>query len=364
MYRGASAFHIDPRLRLTYCHLAATLSSFFLFGCGAGSDNIETTYFQDPYIVRFREYRVPVEGSNPSFTPKGCWPDDLDGDSQGNIWFAQHHSSEVGRMSPAGVYTGFHVPTPNSSMDGIAVDSVRQIVWVSEVDGNKIVRLDMVAGTLIEIPVPTSASSPGDLSIAPDGTVWFTEGYEEGAGRLAHIDPITYLITEVPLPNPRGGFDGIKVDAAGTVWFVELRDNRIGRYKNGSFDEFDLPRPGAVPTNLALDSAGRVWVSEQGASAIAVLDPVARTWREYPLPTLGALPAGIAIDAADNVWFTEFSGNKIGLLPAGHTSVVEFRIPTSNSGPEDIRIIGGEPWFTEQYGNKIGVISVGISPPH
>ena len=115
---------------------------------------------------------------------------------------------------------------------------------------------------------------------------------------------------------------------------------------------------------LAITKPLGVYMARVFSCERTVLDPVARTWREYPLPTLGALPAGIAIDAADNVWFTEFSGNKIGLLPAGHTSVVEFRIPTSNSGPEDIRIIGGEPWFTEQYGNKIGVISVGISPPH
>src|SRR5258708_6044487 len=197
-------------------------------------------------------------------------------------------------MSAEGAYTVFHVPTPNSFMDGIAVDNVRQIAWVSEVDGNKIVRVDMVTGALIEIPVPTSASSPGDLSIAPDGTVWFTEGYEEGAGHLAHSDPGTNAITELPLRSLRVGFGGIKVDSAGTVWFVELRDNRIGRYKNGSFDECDLPRPGVVPTNLALDSAGRVWVTEQGASGIAVLDPVARTWKEYTPHAVGALPSGIS----------------------------------------------------------------------
>jgi virginiamycin B lyase len=97
---------------------------------------------------------------------------------------------------------------------------------------------------------------------------------------------------------------------------------------------------------------------------LAILDPVARTWKEYPLATGGALPAGIAVDSQDNIWFTEFSGNKIGLLLSGHTNVAEFPIPTSNSGPEDIHIIGGKVWFTEQYGNKVANISVGILPPH
>ena len=334
-----------------------------LFGCGGGSSQIVTTYVQDGYTVTFREYPVPVASNNSNFYPKGSWPDDLDGDDQGNIWFAQHHSNEIGRMSPNGAYTGFHVPTADGSMDGIAVDNVRHIVWVSEVDGNKIVRIDILTGALIELSVPTPNSSPGDLSVAPDGTVWFTEGYEAGAGRLGRIDPITNVITEVPFPSPRGGLDGIKVDGAGNVWFVELRDNRIGRYSGGTFDEFTLPQFNVVPTNLSLDSAGRVWVTEQGAGAIAVLDPVARTWKEYSLGTSTPLPAGIAVDAQNNVWFTEFNGNKIGFLPAGGIAPEEFLIPTTDSGPEDIHFIAGKIWFTEQYGNKIGQITVTTPAP-
>ena len=57
--------------------------------------------------------------------------DDLRSDAQGNLWFAQHHSNEIGRMSPEGVYTGYPVPTPNSVMDSLVVDEARRVVWVT-----------------------------------------------------------------------------------------------------------------------------------------------------------------------------------------------------------------------------------------
>src|SRR5437660_9233553 len=92
-------------------------------GCGGGSPA--------PYTAAFREFAVPVAGNSPADPKPGCWPDDLRSDVLGNLWFAQHHSNEIGQMSPEGVYTGYPVPTPNSVMDSLVVDAARRVVWVT-----------------------------------------------------------------------------------------------------------------------------------------------------------------------------------------------------------------------------------------
>ena len=58
-------------------------------------------------------------------------------------------------MTPAGVYTGYPVPTPNGLMDGIVIDKAHSIVWASETANNKLARIDMTSGTVTEITMPS-----------------------------------------------------------------------------------------------------------------------------------------------------------------------------------------------------------------
>jgi streptogramin lyase len=347
---------IPTKWRLGFAGLIGALVA--AAGCGGGSRGSGQPA---TYQATFRELGVPVAGNDPTQTPGGSWPDDLKGDSNGNVWLVERHSDEIGCFSRSGVYRGFPVATHLPQMDSITVDDARQVVWVTEVDGNKLARVDISTGQVTEIPVPTANAVPGDLAISPDSTIWFTEGYEGvGArGRLAHLDPVTNHVTEISPPAVRGAFDGIAVSPDGSVWLVEIDDNRIAHFAGGQFTEFALPRANAVPTNIAIDSHGRIWVTEQVGNAIARYDPAVRAWSEIPIPTTGGQPSGITIDARDNVWFTEFGPGKIGVIPAAAGQPVDFLIPTPNSGPEDIYASpDGAIFFTEQFGNKVGQIAV------
>jgi len=342
-----------------------------LYGCGGGGGTPPTTM-----TAAFREFVVPVASNEPTSPPPGSWPDDLVVDSSGDIWLAEHHSDEVGEFKPSGgtyVYTGIPVPTATSEMDSIAVDSSRGLVWVTENAGNKILKLNLnaVVPLATELNVATAADPdpvPGDITLDSNGTPWFDEGYEGGAvtGKIGMVDIPSGQITDFAAPTEPGGLDGIRFDSSGALWFVELTDNKVGRYVNGRFTEYPLPRPDVTPTNIAPDSHGRIWVTEQTGDAIAILDPTksgAAAWQELPVPTPNSLPSGIAVDPAGNVWFTEFMGSKIGVVPAGSNTVLDFAIPTANSGPEDITSVSaGKAFFTEQYGNKVGEITVSGLP--
>ena len=340
---------------------AALLASVvFVYGCGSSGTS-------SAYPFQIIEFSVPVAGNSPSSSHPGCWPDDLRSDTDGNLWFAQHHSNEVGRMSSNGVYTGYQVSTPNSVMDGILVDSPRNAVWATQSGASQIVRIDMRTGTVIEIPTPTSNAVPGDLALAPDGSIWFSAGYEDEGGttRIARIDPANNHIDEFAPSTMRNGTDGIIVAKNGVVWFCEINDDRLGKYSNGQFTEYVLPRPNALPTNLAEDSQGRIWITEQAINSVAIFDPAASSWTEISFPEANSRPGGIIIDASDNVWTALPGSNRIGLIVHGTKKAVTFLIPTPNCRPEDICVTPqGRVYFTEQFGNKIGEIKVsGITPP-
>ena len=236
-------------------HLAvcACVISMITAGCGGSSSSGSSGKYS---VASFKEFAAPGAGNVPGSVPAGVWPDDVTGDAAGNIWFAEHHSNEIGCMSPAGIYKGYPVPTANGEMDGITLDSTRNVVYVTETANNKIARLDIGTGTVTEISMPRPNSVPGDLVHTPDGTVYLTEGYEGGPVRLARLDPNSLQITEYTPTIPRNGGDDLVLAPNGDIWYVYYADNRICKFSNGAFTEVVLPRPNVVPTNIAMDSQG------------------------------------------------------------------------------------------------------------
>jgi virginiamycin B lyase len=318
---------------------------------------------------------VPVASSSSSISPAGSWPDELAADLNGNIWFTENQSDQIGEMQGnSGAistfqYQGYTVPTANGRMTGIAVDATGTHVWASETANNNIARLDLTTAAPIvtEISAVTTTNSdpvPGDVSIDFSGVTWFIDGYDGGSsasGFLASVNPTTYAVTAIAAPTPRGGLDGLAFDYNGNAWIVETSANKVATYAGGVWSEYSLPRSNVTPTKVA-PFGGLIYVTEESGNAIAVLNPAVSTsgqWTEFAVPTSGSGPTGIAADPLGNIWFTEFNTGKIGLLQYGTTSIVDFAIPTANCGPEDVTVgPTGRIFFTEEYGNKIGEIAV------
>ena len=340
------------------CAAAAAASIASLSGCGSSSGT-------GP-VVTFTEWRVPGTGNVSGSTPGGVWPDDLAGDTSGNIWLAEHHNDEVGRISPDGTYTAYPLPTKGGEADGLAVDSARGYVYCALTSGNKVERISMATGAVTEITMPTAGAVPGDLLLAPDGSLWVSEGYEGGAGstRIARIDTTTLQVTEYTPQFSRNGTDGMTLLANGDLWFVEYADNAICKFSNGTFTEVVMPRSNVVPTNISSDSKGNLWITEQQGNAIARYTPSTGAWKEITIPTVNAQHSGICVDKSDNIWFTEYNGNKIGLIRAGTLAAADYAIPSPGAGAEDIEVApNGSIIFTEQNTSKVGKITVpGVSP--
>jgi len=173
------------------------------------------------------------------------------------------------------------------------------------------------------------------------------------------------LITEYSIPidyRPHG----IAVSGS-DIWFTAQFANKICLLSGSTIYEWNIPTLGSEPYELAVDSEGQVWFTEyQGNKIGRFKNPV---FVEFELS--GSRPMGIAIDknvSFPNVWFTEFIGDYIGKIyfnntGASHDSgkfknhwvMVEYKLPTSGSGPMDIAVspVDGLIWITLYNTNKI-----------
>lgn len=191
-------------------------------------------------------------------------------DAQGRTWFNGHFTKAPVRLGYVDARTGdvrfFEVPGRAPEADGagpipyglrVAPDGS---VWMTELHGNRLVRLDPRTGEFGIWTLPTPHSGPRRLDVGPDGTVWIPE---YAAGKLARFDPATERFTE-----------------------------------------YELPIADALPYVVQLDpERGRVWIGTGAADAVLLFDPASEQFGVIPLPTRGALVRHIDVDpATGDLW--------------------------------------------------------------
>jgi hypothetical protein len=98
------------------------------------------------------------------------------------MWFSLAGTSEVGRITPAGVIKTFSTGiTSGSQPSGIAAGADGNM-WFAEYAGRRIGRIS-TTGAVTEFSAGVSSSDPRWIAAGPDGNVWFPqlEGYESPA---------------------------------------------------------------------------------------------------------------------------------------------------------------------------------------
>jgi streptogramin lyase/serine/threonine protein kinase len=199
--------------------------------------------------------------------------------------------------------------------------------------------------------LPTGSGGPLDITVGPDGSLWFTEPQSNRIGRMTPQG----AVTEFPLPNANSQPVAIVKGPDGALWFTEQQGNQIGRITpQGIISEFPLPIANSQPMGIVAAPDGNLWFTELISNRIGRITPDGTFLDGFALPNDNSQPAGITIGPDGALWFTEQQGNQIGrITPQG--AITEFSVPTPNCQPDAI-IVGpdGALWFTEQQGNQIG----------
>ena len=307
----------------------------------------------DPYNGTFAQYGIPTTGSTPSGVAV---------DAKGNVWFTELTADNLGVLKAgASRVTEMHIPSitvnlegTNEKVDcgpGAVLPDPSGSVWVACLFSNQIDEFFPTNGTFARFNLPVFDSAPAGLALDGKGDLWFTAADSDMLGRavisqlkngtangVTETAPIndTYRYTFVhatsflgtnetltsSLPTP----SGIAIDSTGRLWITEHVDSSFDSFNpatsslvkywtSQTFDEYGYSV--SFPNGIAVAANGDVWIGEHYGNKIALFDPSEGVMTEYPVSCCKATIAGvysIALDRNGTLWYVEINGNAIGEL--------------------------------------------------
>jgi virginiamycin B lyase len=306
--------------------------------------------------VGFLEFQMPTESSYPAQIA-------LDSERE-VLWVTERDGGKIAcfdlqleNWCTPDEYT----VAPNSQPWGLDIDGAGN-VWFADAGLDKIGMLDVESGTISHPVTLTADSQPWGVAISgieASTTVWFTE---KEANRIGKFVPATGVLTNVVLPTPGAQPSGIDVQDT-YVWFTETAANRLGRLRTAeslNVTERPIPTSNSAPHDVVIVPGGNPWLSEGQGNKIALFRADTTGWfTEIPVFTAGSEPYGIAVEVdsgvARAIWFTERNGNRLGRFTGEHSFPREYLLPTPNSRPTDIVVDGeGCAWYAAPGANRIG----------
>ncbi len=260
----------------------------------------------------------------------------------------------MGRITPAGVETMFQTPVgfPGAT-PGHCADARDGGMWCGS--SGPIVRVSVTTGAVSTFPLPPG-SIAADLTLGPDGALWFTDPLSNQIGRLT----LTGAVTEYPLPS---GFfpHSITVGPDGALWFS---GNGVGRLDTGGrgFLSYKLPNPPEPNGSIAAGPDGSLWLGAQinyGQAHSVVRVGVGGQVSEFPLTNPASTGVVDIVQGPDGaMWFTDEGANEIGRITTAG-SLTAFALPQPQSEPVGITVgRDGAIWFTE-VASRLGRLSGG-----
>ncbi len=225
--------------------------------------------------------------------------------ADGSAWYTDIERGAVMRMSPAGEVSQFALDSAIVRLGRLATGPDGS-VWFADITGGGVTRLKDGAFTPHEIG--SGGGGPYGVAVTPEGVVWATL---QGDGKLVRIEPAGAPVT-IDLPRPGAVPTDIAIGGDGSVWFLQFRANRVGRWQDGKFSDFEVAKENAGLSGLAVAGDGAVWFGMVRSSSLGRL----RDGRvdTFHLPRDNARPYTIAADPEGNIWYADISGY-VGMLP-------------------------------------------------
>jgi virginiamycin B lyase len=253
--------------------------------------------------------------------PTGHYPGGIAVGPTGEVWFTDGFTAApaIGRLAADGTMTRFPLPTVDSNPMG-----------------------------------PAGGSAPSDITLGPDGNMWFLEAGADQIGRITADG----VITEFPLPGRESMHvlpAGIAAGPDGAVWFTESLGSKVSRIDSvsGAIKEFSVTRGSnkVGPGTLTLGSDGALWF-DVGLEGIGRMN-TSGSAKTFPTVTGASWFWSVTSGPDGFVWFLDDQARVMRISPEGAVSQVA-KLPTAFLNP-DARMAsaGNAVWITESHANHL-----------
>ncbi len=344
-----------------------------------GETNVLRSHVGSAHFDALTEYSLPAPTR---------WSNAIAVAPDGSVWFGEQSVPGVAHLFPNnGTLVEYPWPSathPTSKTCGYetgiwGVAIWKGMVWGSDLEENALVGINPQTGASRVINVSGVANAPYTLSLAPDGSLWFTS--LENAATLGRVGQ-DFSLSALPVSNIGRQFPAQLDFVNSSLAYMVTLDNLNN---SGGLYSFN---PGSVSTSvnpqrlggsfqlLAPDSAasgdGTVWVAQHGPSYLAAYDVGSGGWTRFPTTSLGnnitTFPYFVSYGKG-GVWFNEHYGNRIGFIGAAKQTMTEYSEadpPVTNASEigNDLTIAPSPDglWFTSVTGNYIGFANASYVP--
>ena len=230
--------------------------------------------------------------------------------ADGSAWYTDIATRAIARITGSGEILRFVLDTPIARLGRLAI-APDGAAWFADPTGYGVTRLK--DGVFTRHQIEAARGGPYGVAIAADGTVWASL---QNGNQLLSIAPDGTART-FDLPRPGAVPTDVAVGPDGTVWFLEFRANRVGRYQDGKFSEVEVGNDNAGLSGIAVAPGGDVWFGLMRRASLGRLRD--GTIEVFSLPRKNARPYSVAVDRDGNVWYADISGF-VGMLPARYAS--------------------------------------------
>jgi len=229
--------------------------------------------------------------------------------ADGTVWFSIGGADAIGRVREGQLE---RLPKPGKSVEPIGIDVAPDgSAWYTDIAAQVVSRMT-AAGEVSSFRLNTPMVRLGRLAVAPDGAAWFAESSSQSITRLKEGE-----FTRHGFQTPQGGPYGVAVAADGTVWATLQAGNQLLRIPpdGGAVEAVNLPRPGAVATDIAIAPDGAVWFIQFRGNSIGRLKD--GEFAEFPVNMENAGLTGLAVGDDGAVWFGMLRAGSLGRLRDG-----------------------------------------------
>jgi streptogramin lyase len=291
-------------------------------------------------------------------------PHDIALGSDGNLWFTEHGSDRIGRITPAGVISHFASGITSGAGPWKIVPGPGGALWFTERDGERLGKIT-TAGVVTEYDIAADADGwLDDVVAGPDGNLWVTTY----ADRVLKVTPSGAAIA---YPTTGGMVEGssITVGPDDAMWFTLASSSgastgRVGRITTGGqLSEVTTGiTPGASRGAIAAGPDGNIWSTGYGRVAKITMGGAVT---EYPLPFADYV-RDITAGPDGGLWLTreDFVGDHGGEIDRVTTAGTVTRItcgltPDAGLGGITSGLGGDGLWITATAGR---IINTGTQP--